>query len=157
MQGNEFNRILEDIQNAATSKRKDKFAKKYALLVCNEIYRTKAGLDNLPKVKNDLKDIRRTTKMLSIEDDNTFLLVDTTHDEMESTYEIIKDRMVAQVCELRKLTGIGSNFKNRPGGLLWKNLLPVVNRLIDYGLIKIVERKLDGNRSVESVDLSDLN
>ena len=65
-------------------------------MVCNEIYRTKVGLDNLPKVKNDLKDIRRTTKMLSIEDDNTFVLVDTTNDEMESTFEMIKDSMVAQ-------------------------------------------------------------
>ena len=112
MQGNEFNRILEDVQNAATNKKKDKFTKKYALLVCNEIYRTKAGLDNLPKVKNDLNDIRRTTKMLSIEDDNTFVLVDTTHDKMESTFEIIKDKMVAQNCKLRNLTGIGSNLKN---------------------------------------------
>ena len=48
MQGGEFNKILEDIENAAKNKKLDKFAEKYALLVCNEIYATKAGLDNLP-------------------------------------------------------------------------------------------------------------
>ena len=50
--------------------------------------------------------------MLSIEDDNTFVLVDTTHDKMESTFEIIKDIMVTQNCKLRNLTGIGTNSKN---------------------------------------------
>ena len=35
MQGGEFNKILGDIKNAAENQRKDKFSKKYALLVCN--------------------------------------------------------------------------------------------------------------------------
>ena len=77
--------------------------------MCNQIYRDKAGLDNLTKVKNDLDDILRTTKMLSIENDNTFVLVDTTHNKMESTFDIIKDRMVVQVCKLGDDTGIGSD------------------------------------------------
>ena len=79
MQGGEFNKILEDIENAAKNKKKDKFAKKYALLVCNEIYGTKAGLDDLPQTKNDLNDVKRTIKMLGIDEHDTFVLVDTNH------------------------------------------------------------------------------
>ena len=47
MQGGEFNKILEDIENAAENKKMDIFGKKYALLVCNQIYKTNAGLDDL--------------------------------------------------------------------------------------------------------------
>ena len=111
MQGGEFNKILEDIQNAAENKKKDKFAKKYALLVCNEIYGTKAGLDNLPQTKNDLNDVKRTIKMLGIEEEDTFVRVDTSHHEMEATFETIVDKVVAQVAKLLKFTGIGSNLK----------------------------------------------
>ena len=47
--------------------------------------------------------------MLSIENDNTFVLVDTTYNEVKATFEIIKDRMVAHVCKLENITEIGSN------------------------------------------------
>ena len=111
MQGGEFNKILDDIQNAHDNKKKDKFAKKYALLVCNETYGTKAGLDNLPQTKNDLNDVKRTIKMLSIEEEDTFILVDTDHEKMDSTFETIVDKVVGQVAKLYKFTGIGSNLK----------------------------------------------
>ena len=68
MQGGDFQKILDDIENAASNQKKDKFSQKYALICCNETYKTKAGLDNLPQTKNDLADIRRTTKMLGISD-----------------------------------------------------------------------------------------
>ena len=66
MQGGEFNKILADIKNAAKNQKKDKFSKKYALLVCNQTYSTKAGLDDLPQTKNDFDSIRRTTTLLNV-------------------------------------------------------------------------------------------
>jgi hypothetical protein len=57
--------------------------------------------------------------MLSIEDDSTFVLVDTTHDEIEFTFEIITDKIVPQVCKLVDMTGIGSSFRFEGGGLKW--------------------------------------
>ena len=68
IQGGDFQKILNDIQNAANNQKQDKFNQKYALICCNENYKTKAGLDNLPQTKNDLEDIRRTVKMLGISD-----------------------------------------------------------------------------------------
>ena len=49
--------------------------------------------------------------MLSIEEEDTFILVDTNHDKMESTFETIVEKVVAQVAKLLKFTGIGCNLK----------------------------------------------
>ena len=47
MQGGEFNKIIEDIEKAENNVKKDTFAKKYALIVCNADYMTKSGLPDL--------------------------------------------------------------------------------------------------------------
>ena len=44
----DFDKILEDIQNAAQNQKRAKFTKKYGFVACNQIYNTKAGLHNLP-------------------------------------------------------------------------------------------------------------
>ena len=111
MLGGELDKILNDIGNAAKNKKRDKFAKKYALLVCNETYATKAGLENLPQTKKTLKDIKRTIKMLSIKDEDVFVLFDANHNQIETTFEKILDEVVAQACNLHNPTGIGSNLK----------------------------------------------
>ena len=49
--------------------------------------------------------------MLSIEEEDTFILVDTDHEKMDSTFETIVDKVVGQVAKLYKFTGIGSNLK----------------------------------------------
>ena len=72
--------ILDDIKDVANKGKKDKFNKKYALICCNEIYKTKAGLPNLPQTKNDLADIRRTVKMLNIKHEDTIELIDASRD-----------------------------------------------------------------------------
>ena len=82
IQGGEFNKILADIQNAAENKKKDKFQKKFALIVCNQTYKTKAGLENLPQTENDFENIRRTTKMMNIHDENVYELVNKDHKEL---------------------------------------------------------------------------
>ena len=79
IQGGEFNKILEDIKNAATNKKKDKFQKKFALLVCNQTYKTKAGLEDLPETANDFENIRRTIKMMNIPDENIYDFKDASH------------------------------------------------------------------------------
>ena len=142
MQGGEFNKILEDIQNAAQNKKMDTFAKKYALLVCNEIYDTNAGLECLHQTKNDLKNMKITIKMMNIADEDIFELVDVSHDKMESTFETIADKIIGQVCKLGNGTGIGSNLKFQSGGITWKNLRPVVFQMIEQGLIKKEMRKV---------------
>ena len=142
MQGGEFNKILEDITNAAKNKKKDKFAEKYALLVCNEIYKTKAGLENLPQTKNDLNDVKRTIKMLNIKDQNTTILVDTNHEEIETEFENLMDKVVAQVAKLNNFTGVGSNTKFQAGGIAWSKLMPIIFELIEKGVIKRIERTI---------------
>ena len=49
--------------------------------------------------------------MLGIEKEETFVLVDTNHHEMQATFEAIIDKVVAQVAKLVNFTGIGSNLK----------------------------------------------
>ena len=49
----DFEKILNDVQNPDSNKKKDKFTKKFALAVFNEDYKI-AGLPNLPETKNDL-------------------------------------------------------------------------------------------------------
>ena len=43
-----FEKILEDIKNAAFRQKKDIFTKKIGLFACNEFYDDKAGLPNIP-------------------------------------------------------------------------------------------------------------
>ena len=64
--GSDLEKILDDIENAATNQKKDKFTQKYGLVACNEIYATKAGLPNLPQTKDDLGSIKRTMHMMNI-------------------------------------------------------------------------------------------
>ena len=49
--------------------------------------------------------------MLNIKDKNTIVLVDTNHNEIETKFETLMDKVVAQVCKLHKPTGIGSSLK----------------------------------------------
>ena len=156
MQGGEFNKILEDIQNAAENKKRDTFAKKYALLVCNAIYDTNAGLECLHQTKSDLKNIRITTKMLNIADEDIFELVDVSHENLENTFETLADKIIAQVGPLGNFTGIGNNLKFQAGGVHWKNLKPVVFQMIEDGLIREEKRKV-GKEDVDSIVLSDLD
>ena len=44
----DFNRILKDIENAALNQKKDRFVKKYGFVACNEFYKDKSGLPDLP-------------------------------------------------------------------------------------------------------------
>ena len=60
MQGGEFNKIIEDIEKAENNVKKDIFAKKYALIICNADYQTKSGLPDLEQTRNDLKNIKVT-------------------------------------------------------------------------------------------------
>ena len=89
--------------------KKDNFKKKYALICCNETYRTKAGLPNLPKTKNDLADIRRTVKMLNIKNQDVIELVDASHDQVQEAYEKLNGLIIAEVTPLVNATMIGTN------------------------------------------------
>ena len=83
----DFDRILKDIENAAVNQKKDKFTKKYGFIACNEFYRDKTGLPNLPQTKNDLSSIKRTFNMMNIKKDDVFELVDAYHEEIEDRFE----------------------------------------------------------------------
>ena len=71
-----FNKILQDIKNAATNTRKDKFTKKIGFVVCNEFYKDKACLDNLPDTKDDFDGIIRIVNMMDIKEKDMFNLID---------------------------------------------------------------------------------
>ena len=64
--GNDFEKIIDDIENAAFNQKKDKFTQKYGLVACNEFYANKAGLPNLPQTKDDFRSIKRTMHMMNI-------------------------------------------------------------------------------------------
>ena len=63
----DFDKILDDINNAASNQKKDIFDKKYSYVVCNEFYSDKACLPNLESTKDDLVSIRGTINMMGIE------------------------------------------------------------------------------------------
>ena len=105
----DFNRILKDIENAALNQKKDRFVKKYGFVACNEFYKDKSGLPDLPQTKNDLSSIKRTFNMMDIKQENIFELVDAGHDEIEDQFEQMNDSILIQVPTLSPLTGIGSN------------------------------------------------
>ena len=44
----DFDKILKDIENAALNQKKDRFVKKYGFVACNEFYKDKTGLPDLP-------------------------------------------------------------------------------------------------------------
>ena len=120
MQGGDFDKILEDIENAADNQKQDKFTRKYALIACNETYKTKSGLPNLSQTKNDLNDIRRTVKMMHI--NKKFELVDAGHQKIEKVFDELSEEILTQIQPLRNLTGIGTNKKFSGGGIAWKYL-----------------------------------
>ena len=74
--------------------------------------------------------------MMNIADEDIFELVDVSHENIESTFETIADKIIGQVCKLGNCTGIGSNLKFQSGGITWKNLKPVVFQMIKDGFIK---------------------
>ena len=78
---------MRDIENAGLNRKKDRFVKKYGFVACNEFYKDKTGLPDLPQTKNDLSSIKRTFNMMNIKQENMFELVDVGHDEIEDKFE----------------------------------------------------------------------
>ena len=103
-------------------------------VACNAFYSNKAGLANLFQTKDDFKSIKRTTNMLDIKPDDLYELVDATHEEIDTKFQDMCEKILASVPKLRILTGIGSARKFVQG-IAWKHLKEVVFKLIDAGVI----------------------
>ena len=104
---NDFNDILEAIKRATVKKKKDKFTKKFGMIVCNQTY-DKAGLPDLPQTKNDFKEIKRMTRRMNIKQENLFELINAGFDEMNIQFDKLSDEIQPYVMKLSNRTGIGS-------------------------------------------------
>ena len=82
------------------------------MIAFNEEYEDKAGLENLPQTKDDLRTVRLTTCMLNIKSEDTVELIDANHDQIEETFQEVRVEILPQVAPLGTSTGIGNNFKN---------------------------------------------
>ena len=78
-----LDKILHDIENAPANQRKDKFTKKYGLVVCNEKYDDRAALPNLHETKNDFNGIKRITNMMDIKAEDMTELLDVSHRDLD--------------------------------------------------------------------------
>ena len=104
---NDFNDILEAIKRATVKIKKDKFTKKFGMIVCNQTY-DKAGLPDLPQTKNDFKEIKRMTRRMNIKQENLFELINAGFDEMNIQFDKLCDEIQPYVMKLSNRTGIGS-------------------------------------------------
>ena len=69
--------------------------------------------------------------MMNIQPLNMFQLVDANADEMNRKFDILSDRILAQVQRLGIKTGIGSLNKFKADGIAWKYLRDIVFKLIE--------------------------
>ena len=76
---NNLKLILEDIKKDAVKKKRDKFTKKFGLVVCNQNY-DKTGLPDLPQTKKDFSNIKDIAKKMGIKKENLFELINAGHD-----------------------------------------------------------------------------
>ena len=95
MSEEEFKQIYNYIENPDKCQKGDKFAQKYALVVCNATYKDKAGLQNLLETKEDFKNIQVTVKMMKIKQENMILLTDVGSDELDQHFDALSDKIMS--------------------------------------------------------------
>ena len=75
---------------------------KFTLIIANKDYDKITMMESLPAVQNDLEKARTTAKLMGVPDENTIVLIDATHDELEKQSQKLTDRIK---CLSRKLNG----------------------------------------------------
>ena len=89
----DFNKILDAVENAEKNQEMDKFDEKYAFVVCNEKF-GKIGFTNLPQVKEDFNNIKRTTNLMNIKSENFIECQDVSCSNLNEKFENLKDRIL---------------------------------------------------------------
>ena len=76
---------------------------KYAMIICNETYRL---MNDLPAVKNDLRNAKNLSKMIGIPDENIKVLKDASYESVEELFEWFIQRIKVLTKPLKNETGI---------------------------------------------------
>ena len=126
-----MNMMKELVENPHEFQPKELFDKwtKIALLVLNQYYDPDyTTFGDLPAVVDDMKNARQLVKMMGILEENTFVLVDATHQQIEEINKIIGNRIAVLSSPLKDFTGVqGPGILI--GGIPWEILRPNAMKL----------------------------
>ena len=110
---------MSDIQKAIEDPDKfescDKFTKKIGLFFINDFYE-KAGLRNLPYVKNDLLSTRSIATMMQIKNKEDI------HEMVDCTFDDIHALEIELTAEIRARTQVLFDESTKVGGVSWELL-----------------------------------
>ena len=112
------------------NEKKDKFKKKYAFIVCNELFKKKTGLIDLPQTKNDLASIKRTVAMMGIEQKRIVEGVDDGFAQLDSKWLDLRNEITARTKLLTRRIDVGGDGKNN-WGILWSKIKGNAMKLVD--------------------------
>ena len=98
----------------------------------------------------DLRSIRATTSMLGISEEDHFVMVDTSWENIEYEFTRLKETVIPETKVLNRNSGIGS--PKLIGGIPWVDLMPAAFDLVKQNKIKVYQ---DGG--IPRVDLLDLD
>ena len=94
----QMNSVIKELEEPENHQAQEEFLPedKFAMIIANEVFsKSWIGMHNLPDVKDDLKNIMQTVRMMGIPKTNTFSYLDITHDQIENLYADVTQKILA--------------------------------------------------------------